>query len=303
VAEEQTQDNVDVVEQSSTVENTENSTDVVVSESTAETKDETNAESNSQPTTTESAPVVENTEKKAEEAAATTEEKKDEVKKIDDALNPDKDEDATTIESDIDSDFDNIEDIDPSWKIDPSNWQKVDDLSTIDLKPAPPLGPDGKPEKEKEKKKKEDDAGGDDEDSGYAEFYYVKSEKERDQEFQEYIRELCRPQIVSYLPDRCAPKGSDVRLTCTVKGNNVQARWMKDGNALEKSKKVQTRTDGEIHTLELSSVNEKDAGEYTAVFKNRAGEVETSSTVKVYDGKLHKPDHLDIAIIKGKYDI
>jgi hypothetical protein len=292
VAEKQTQENATV--ESTAVENAENSTDVVATETTTETKDESNAENIPQSTSTETAPAVD--EKKPETIA---DEKKDETKKIDDALNPniEKDEDDTTIESDIDSDFDNIEEIDPSWGIDSSLWQKVQDLSTVELKPAPEKGPDGQPLEPKKEKKKEEVV--EEEDSGYSELVVIRSEKERDQEFREYIRELCRPQIVSYLPDRNAPKGSDVRLTCTVKGNNVQARWLKNGETLEKSQKVQTRTDGEIHILELTSISDREAGEYTAVFKNRAGEVETTSTVKVYDGKLHKPDHLDIAIIKG----
>lgn len=267
----------------------------------AETKDESIAENNSQSTATESAPVEENVEQKTE--TSSDEKKVEEVKKIDDALNPDieKEGSDTTVESDIDSDFDNIEEIDPSWKIDPSCWQKVADLSEVELKPAPKEGADGQPEKEKETKKAKKEEEVEEEDSGYSDLCVVRSEKDRDQEFREYIRELCRPQIVSFLTDRCAPKNSDVRLTCTVKGNNVQARWLKNGETLEKSKKVQTRSDGEIYILEITSITEREAGEYTAVFKNRAGEVETSSTIKVYDGKLHKPDHLDIALVKGNY--
>lgn len=207
----------------------------------------------------------------------------------------------TTIESDIDSDFDVMEEIDPSYAIDPALWQTVADINLVDLKPAPkpePEGEDGKPKPAPEKKKKEEVVE-EEEDSGFSEIV-VRSEKDRDQEFQEYIRELCRPSIVSYLPDRVAAKGSDVRLTCTVKGNNVMVKWLKDGEALERKKNVQYRNDAEIHFLEISKITEKDAGEYTAVFKNRAGEVETSSHIKVYDGKLHKPDHIDIALVKGK---
>lgn len=198
----------------------------------------------------------------------------------------------TTVEE-IDSDFDNIEEVDESYKVDPSLWQQVDDLSTVDLKPALKEG-------EAEKVKKAD-AVVEEEDSGYGDLYYIRSEKEKDLDFQEYIKELCRPQIISYLNDRCAAKGTDVRLTCTVKGNGIQSRWLKDGNPIERSKNLQTRSDGEIYTLEISNITEKMAGEYTCEFKNRAGDVTTTSTVKVYDGKLHKPDHLDIALVKGEF--
>lgn len=208
----------------------------------------------------------------------------------------------TTIESDIDSDFDVMEEIDPSYEIDASLWKKVADLNEVDLKPEKKDAPenDDKDKEEKKPKKKEVVVEEEEEDSGFSELVTVRSEKDRDQEFQEYIRELCRPTIVSYLPDRVAPKGSNVRLTCTVQGNNVQMKWMKDDVVLERGKRLQTKTDGEIHTLEISEITEKDAGVYSAVFKNRAGEVETSSRVKVYDGKLHKPDHIDIALVKGE---
>lgn len=203
----------------------------------------------------------------------------------------------TTIESDIDSDFDVIEEIDPSYAIESSLWKKVADFDECDLKPAKPEAPEGAAMEEK-KKKKEDEAEAE-EDSGFSEIV-IRSEKEKDQEFQEYIRELCRPSIVSYLPDRVAAKGSNVRLTCTVQGNNIQTRWMRDDVLLERGKKIQTRSDGEIHSLEITGITEREAGVYTAYFKNRAGEVETSSRIKVYDGTLHKPEHIDIALVKGE---
>lgn len=200
---------------------------------------------------------------------------------------------------DSDSDFDEMEKIDPSYAIDASLWKKVADFDGCDLKPAKKEEPEGAAPKEDKKKKVEEEVPEGEEDSGFSEIV-IRSEKDRDQEFQEYIRELCRPNIVSYFPDRVAPLGSNVRLTCTVQGNNIQTKWMKDENVLERGKRIQTRTDGEIYTLEISEITAKDAGVYTAEFKNRAGEVATSSKVTVYDGKLHKPDHIDIALVKGE---
>lgn len=222
--------------------------------------------------------------------------------KLEDSLDKAMDEAGsdTAFESD-DSDFDVMEEIDPSYAIDSNLWTKVADIDACDLKPAKKEVPQEEgaekiSEPKKAKKVEEEEA---EEDSGFSELV-VRSEKDRDQEFQEYIRELCRPSIVSYLPDRVAPKGCNVRLTCTVQGNNIQTQWMKDEVLLERGKRLQTRSDGEIHSLEISEITEKDAGVYTAVFKNRAGEVETSSRVKVYDGKLHKPEHVDIALVKGE---
>lgn len=203
----------------------------------------------------------------------------------------------TTVEE-IDSDFDNIEEVDPSWGIDANLWKSIRSFDEVDLKP-PKAEPLEGEEPKKEKKEKVEEVV--EENNDIAEFYRIRTEKEKDQDFKEYIRELCRPQIISYLPDRCVPKGSTVRLTCTVQGNNIQTRWMKGENLVERGKKVQIRTDGEIHILEITDITEREAGDYTAYFKNRAGEVETSSRISVFDGSLHKPDHLDIALVKGRF--
>lgn len=221
---------------------------------------------------------------------------KDSIEKPAEAVGSD-----TEIETDIESDFDIMEEIDPSYEIDASLWKMVKDIDACDLKPEKKDKPesDDKDKEKEEKKKKKEEAAEAEEDSGFSEIA-VRSEKDRDQEFQEYIRELCRPSIVSYLPDRVAPKGSNVRVTCTVQGNNIQTRWMKNDALLERGKKVQTRSDGEIHTLEITDITEREAGDYTAIFKNRAGEVETSTRITVFDGKLHKPDHIDIALVKGE---
>lgn len=208
----------------------------------------------------------------------------------------------TTVDSDMDSDFDIMEEIDPSYAIESSLWKKVADFDNCDFKPEKKDNPENA-DKEKDKPKKKEEVVEVEEDSGFSELVVVRSEKDRDQEFQEYIRELCRPCIVSYLPDRVAPIGSDVRLTCTVQGNNIQARWMKDDVLLERGPHRQTKSDGEIHSLEITKITAKDEGVYTAVFKNRAGEVETSSRIKVFDGKLHKPDHIDIALVKGELSL
>lgn len=250
---------------------------------------------------------VEGVGEKVEQPPVTEGEAKPEEKAVDGAEKPsdstDKAAEAegsdTAVESDVDSDFDIMEEIDPSFAIDASLWKKVKDFDECDLKPEKKDNPENADKEEKKPKKKEEVVE-EEEDSGFHELVVIRSEKERDEEFREYIRELCRPSIVSYLPDRIAPLGSDVRLTCTVKGNNVQMKWMKDEVTLERGPRLQTRTDGEIHILEISKITAKDAGVYTANFKNRAGEVETSSRVRVFDGKLHKPDHIDIALVKGE---
>ena len=202
---------------------------------------------------------------------------------------------------DIDSDFDNIEDVDPSYEIEPALWKTFESFDEVDFHPPKVEPKEGEEPPKEERKAKKEEVVEVEEDSGFSELVVVRSEKERDQEFQEYIRELCRPQIISYLPDRVAAKGTTVRLTCTVKGNNIQTRWLKNEVAIERNPRIMTRTDGEIHTLEIKDITDKDAGEYTAIFKNRAGEVETSSNIRVFDGKLHKPDHIDIALVKGEY--
>lgn len=192
-----------------------------------------------------------------------------------------------------------MEEIDPSYEIDATRWKTIKDFDEVDLKPEKKDEPEKGEKPEKKKKDEEEDEGEEEESRGVV--IHIRSEKERDEEFRSYVRDLCRPRIVSYLPDRNAPKGSDVKLTCTVEGHNVIASWFKNGELLQRNKHVQTKSDGEIHVLEITKISSKEAGEYTVTFKNRAGEVSTSSLIKVFDGKLHKPDHLDIALVKGEF--
>lgn len=221
-----------------------------------------------------------------------------EKKEVDESLAKTMDDEGldTTIDEEFDSDFDNIEEIDPSYGIDPNLWKSIKSFDEVDLKP-PKVEPVEGQEPKKEKKKEE--AVETKEDDEFADLYKIRTEKEKDQDFKEYIRELCRPKIVAYLPDRVAPKGTTVRLTCSVEGNNIMTRWTKDDMPMERKKNVTTRSDGEIHTLEITDITSREAGVYTAYFKNRAGEVETSSKIAVFDGSLHKPDHIDIALVKG----
>lgn len=222
------------------------------------------------------------------------------TEKIKDSLDVAIDGEGSDTAIDSDSDFDIMEEIDPSYAIDVSLWKKVADFSECDLKPEKKdTNPENADKKESKRERAEEAPAEEEEDSGFSEVI-IRSEKDRDAEFREYIFELCRPKIISYFPDRVAASGTDVRLTCTVQGNNIQTRWLKDDEVLNRGKNIQTKTDGEIYTLEISNITEKDAGVYTAEFKNRAGEVTTSSRIRVFDGKLHKPDHIDIALVKGK---
>lgn len=241
--------------------------------------------------------VGENVEQpKAAAEADTKADVSESTEKVDDILDKLADGEGSDTAIDSDSDFDVMEDIDPSYAIDINLWKKVADFDDCDLKPEKKDNPEKDGKEEKQSKKEE--VAVEEEDSGFSEVV-IRSEKDRDQDFQEYIFELCRPNIVSYLTDRVAAKGSNVRLTCTVRGNNIQTQWRKNDENLERGKNIQTRSDGEIHTLEITDITEKNAGDYTAIFRNRAGEVETTTRIKVFDGKLHKPDHIDIALVKG----
>ena len=208
-------------------------------------------------------------------------------------------------ESDMDSsEYDVIED-----EIDPILWKKVRNFDDCDFKPEKkdPIKAEGEegeeappPARAARKKVESDEEDNESVVSSGGVKIDIKSEKQRDTEFREYVSQLCRPHIISFLKDRIAAKGTAIRLTCTVEGNNVQASWKKNGVNLDKGKYVQYKSDGQVHTLDLLKLTDRDAGEYACTFKNRAGDVETIANVKVYDGKLHKPDHIDIALVKGE---
>lgn len=108
------------------------------------------------------------------------------------------------------------------------------------------------------------------------------TEKQRDQEWQR-LREANRlPIIHSFLSDRVAPENANVKLTLTVSGPDIQVKWFKGGEQLEKGPRAKMTVREGLLTLEIPNAIESDSGEYSCVVKNKNGDVATTCLVNVY---------------------
>lgn len=108
------------------------------------------------------------------------------------------------------------------------------------------------------------------------------TEKQRDQEWQR-LREANRlPIIHSFLSDRVAPENANVKLTLTVSGPDIQVKWFKGGEQLEKGPRAKMTVREGLLTLEIPNAVISDSGEYSCVVKNKNGDVATTCLVNVY---------------------
>lgn len=108
------------------------------------------------------------------------------------------------------------------------------------------------------------------------------TEKQRDQEWQR-LREANRlPIIHSFLSDRVAPENANVKLTLTVSGPDIQVKWFKGGEQLEKGPRAKMTVREGLLTLEIPNAMISDSGEYSCVVKNKNGDVATTCLVNVY---------------------
>lgn len=108
------------------------------------------------------------------------------------------------------------------------------------------------------------------------------TEKEYDQEWQRERESRKLPLLLNQLAARTVVEHTPIKLTCSVDGEGVQVKWLKNGGVIAKSASAnQTAKDGLI-VLELPDPTKDDSGVYTCVIKNKNGEVSTSATVSVY---------------------
>lgn len=194
-----------------------------------------------------------------------------------------------TPEPEYDSD---VELIPPKEEFDPSVWKSVDDLET-QLKNS----------EEETKKTKAKEAKEASKESSRRESTHEMTERERDLEWQRQRQLMRPPLIISHLKSRAAPKGSTVKLTCTISGPGITVRWFKDGNPIEKSAKHSFKVSEGLLSLEMVNVDFSDQGEYSCIIKNKNGETSTSTTVKVYESFESKPIPPTFISIKETYSL
>lgn len=109
------------------------------------------------------------------------------------------------------------------------------------------------------------------------------TEKEYDAEWQREREARKGPLILSNLTARTVVEHTPIKLACTVDGNDLQVKWLKNGAVIAKAlSNKQTATDG-LLVLELLNPTKEDSGLYTCAIKNKSGEVTTSANVSVYE--------------------
>uniref|UniRef100_A0A182JCA1 Ig-like domain-containing protein n=1 Tax=Anopheles atroparvus TaxID=41427 RepID=A0A182JCA1_ANOAO len=128
------------------------------------------------------------------------------------------------------------------------------------------------------------------------------TERERDLEWQRQRQMMRPPLVISHLKARAAPKGSTVKLTCTISGPGITVRWLKNGNPIEKSSKHTFKVSEGLLGLEIKDVDTVDAGEYCCMIKNKNGETSTSTTLTVYENFETKPTPPTFISIKEATD-
>lgn len=109
------------------------------------------------------------------------------------------------------------------------------------------------------------------------------TERERFFIFQRAREQARIPRIHSHIRDVTISEGHNVKLTCTASGPELNIRWLKDGNPLEKTPRTRILVNEGILSLEILRAGASDSGEYTCSLKNANGEASTSSIVTVYE--------------------
>lgn len=178
-----------------------------------------------------------------------------------------------------------VELIPPKEDFDRSLWKSVDDIEK-QLKDSE--GGSKKP-KSKEASRREST--------------HEMTERERDLEWQRQRQLMRPPLVISHLKSRSAPKGSTVKLTCTISGPGITVRWFKDGDPIEKNPRHTFKVSEGLLSLEMKDVEFSDAGEYSCIIKNKNGETSTSTSVQVYENIESKPIPPTFISIKETYSL
>uniref|UniRef100_A0A1Q3G571 Putative neural cell adhesion molecule l1 n=1 Tax=Culex tarsalis TaxID=7177 RepID=A0A1Q3G571_CULTA len=178
-----------------------------------------------------------------------------------------------------------VELIPPKEDFDPSLWKSVDD---IEKQLVDSEGGTKKP-KSKEASRREST--------------HEMTERERDLEWQRQRQLMRPPLVISHLKSRAAPKGSTVKLTCTISGPGITVRWFKDGDPVEKNPRHTFKVSEGLLSLEIKDIEFSDAGEYSCIIKNKNGETSTSTSVQVYENIESKPIPPTFISIKETYSL
>lgn len=125
------------------------------------------------------------------------------------------------------------------------------------------------------------------------------TERERFLAFQRARENARVPRIHSHIRDVTIQEGHNVKLTCTASGPELNIRWLKDGNPIEKGPRNRILFNEGILTLEIPRAMASDSGEYTCFLKNSNGDASTSAIVTVYEIMKELPQPPVIVSARG----
>lgn len=125
------------------------------------------------------------------------------------------------------------------------------------------------------------------------------SEKEKDAEFQKQREATRPPAIETFLMDRTVREYENLKLTCNVSGPDINIRWYKNGNIVEKSNRIKMKVSDGLLVLEIPKAEISDSGEYSCLIRNKNGEVSTKCVAKVYKEVFDHPVAPQFTTIRG----
>lgn len=127
------------------------------------------------------------------------------------------------------------------------------------------------------------------------------TERDRDLEWQRQRQMMRPPLVISHLKSRAVLRKSVAKLTCNATGPALMVRWLKNGNPIEpKPDKYKFFNNEGLLSLEILSVEKRDAAEYTCLIKNKNGETSTVASLTVYESiDTERPIPPTFITIKG----
>lgn len=126
------------------------------------------------------------------------------------------------------------------------------------------------------------------------------TERERFFAFQRARDQARTPRIHTHIRDVTVSEGHNVKLTCTASGPELNIRWLKDGNQVEKGPRTRILMNEGMLSLEILRTGPNDSGEYTCSLKNPNGEASTSAIVTVYEIMKDDPVPPTFTFARGK---
>lgn len=115
-----------------------------------------------------------------------------------------------------------------------------------------------------------------------------KEKKKEEAAVEEYVEESIAIRLSKMklkwcceLTSRAAPEGGSVKFQCVCEGPNSTFKWFKDNKPVEWGERFRNLSQMGIGEIVINKLNKKDAGEYTCIAKNSAGEISTSARLIV----------------------